>query len=151
MIKVLARPTNNAEQFMDKEVQFKCDYFTKFCAGLHEIFGFHRFNLSSFVVCFNVAGLIIFWQDIKISSLCYHLPWSKFARLFQNADDPQRTKNFPKQKDLSRNEQRYVGRNASKVDATDVLICSLRVESLPSKVPTRYWKYWIVKLDFNTL
>jgi len=103
MKKVLTQPTNNAEQFYGqrKRGQFKCEHFTKFCTGLPERFGFHGFNLSSFVPCFNVAGLIIFWQNIKISGLCWKLPWSKIASLFQNADDPQTTKNFPKQKDLS--------------------------------------------------
>jgi len=42
----------------------------KFCAGLHGIYSFHGFNLSSFVICFNVAGLILFWQNIKIRNLC---------------------------------------------------------------------------------
>jgi len=37
MMKVLARPTNNAERFVDKEENFKYEHFTKFCAGLHEI------------------------------------------------------------------------------------------------------------------
>jgi len=41
---------------------------------------------------------------------------SKTASLCQNADDPQ---NFPKQKDLSRTEQRCVARTAIKVNATD--------------------------------
>ena len=43
MIKVLARPTNNAKQFCGqrKEGNFKYEHFTKFCAGLHEGFGFH--------------------------------------------------------------------------------------------------------------
>jgi len=63
MIKVLAWPTNNASQFYGQRTggQFKCEHFTKFCASLHEIFGFHGFNLSSFVVCLNMAGLILFW------------------------------------------------------------------------------------------
>jgi len=39
MIKVLAQPTNNAEQSNEqKGGKFKCEHFTKFCAGLHEIF-----------------------------------------------------------------------------------------------------------------
>jgi len=55
MIKVLGRPTNNAEPFYEptKGGKFKCEHRTKFCAGLHEIFGFHGFNLSSFVICFQ--------------------------------------------------------------------------------------------------
>jgi len=55
MIKVLARPSNNAEQFYGqrKGGKFKCEHRTKLCAGLHEIFGFHGFNLSSFVICFH--------------------------------------------------------------------------------------------------
>jgi len=49
MIKVLARPTNNAEQFCGqrKGGKCKCEQLTKFCAGLHESFGFIGFNLSS--------------------------------------------------------------------------------------------------------
>ena len=46
MIEVLAQPTNNAEPFWTKQGgKFKCKPFTKFCAGLHEIFGLHGFNL----------------------------------------------------------------------------------------------------------
>jgi len=63
MIKVLAGPTNNAEQFcgQKKGGKFKCVHFTKFFPGLHEIFGLHRItNLSSFVVCFNVVQLVLF-------------------------------------------------------------------------------------------
>jgi len=62
LIKVLARPTNNVEQFCGqrKERNFKCEHFTKQCTGLHEIFGFHWFNLSSFTICFNVLELILF-------------------------------------------------------------------------------------------
>jgi len=62
MIKVFARPTNNAEQFCGqlKEGKFKCKHLTKFFVRLHEIFGFHEFNLSSFVICFNVVELILF-------------------------------------------------------------------------------------------
>ena len=53
---------------MDKERrQFKCKHFTKFCTGLYEIFGLHGFNFSSFVICFNLVELILFWQKIKIS------------------------------------------------------------------------------------
>jgi len=72
MIKVLAWPTNNKEQFcgQTKARNFKCEHFTKFCAGLHEIFGFHWFNLSSFVICFNVVEFILFWRNIKIRDLC---------------------------------------------------------------------------------
>jgi len=38
MIKVLARQTNNTEQFCGqrKGSKFKCEHFTKFCVGLHE-------------------------------------------------------------------------------------------------------------------
>ena len=42
-------------------------HFTKFCAGLYEIFGLHGFNFSSFVICFNLVELILFWQNVKIS------------------------------------------------------------------------------------
>jgi len=58
MIRELARP----EQFCGqrKGGKFKCEHFAKFGAGLHEIFGFREFNLSSFVICFNVAELISF-------------------------------------------------------------------------------------------
>jgi len=62
MIKVLARPTNNAEQFCGqrKGGTFKCEHFTKFFPGLHDIFGFRMTNLSSFAVGFNVVHLILF-------------------------------------------------------------------------------------------
>jgi len=43
----------------------------------------------------------------------------KSSGLCQNADDPQPTRNFPKQKDLSRTEQSYVSRTAIKVNTTD--------------------------------
>jgi len=63
MIKVLAGLTNNAEQScgQKKGGKFKCEHFTNFFLGLHEIFGLGRItNLSSFVVCFNVVQLILF-------------------------------------------------------------------------------------------
>jgi len=43
-----------------KERNFKREHFTKFCIGLHKIFGFHWFNLSSFVSCFTVVEFIFF-------------------------------------------------------------------------------------------
>jgi len=60
LIKVLARLTDNAEQRRGqrKGGKFKCEHFTKFWANLHEIFHYHGFNLSSFVICFNVTELI---------------------------------------------------------------------------------------------
>jgi len=72
MIKVLARSTNNAEQFCGqrKEKNLSANTSQKFCAGLHELIGFHRLNLSSFVICFNVVEFILFWQNIKIRNLC---------------------------------------------------------------------------------
>jgi len=65
MIKVVARPTNNKEQFCGLRTggKFKCEHFTKFCAGLHEIFDFHGFNISSFVICFHVVELILFREN----------------------------------------------------------------------------------------
>jgi len=62
MIEVLARPTNNAEPFCGqrKEGKLKCENFTTFSPGLHEIFGLYRTNFSSFVVCFNVILFILF-------------------------------------------------------------------------------------------
>jgi len=65
MIKVLARPTNNVEQFCGQRRggKFKCQHFTKFCSGLHEIFGFHEFN-TCFIICFNVVELILFCQNL---------------------------------------------------------------------------------------
>jgi len=51
------------------------------------VFGFHGFRLSSFVICFNVVEFILIWQNVKTRNT---LPWSKTARLCQNADDPQR-------------------------------------------------------------
>ena len=66
MIKVHARPTNNAEQFCGQRKGGNLSA-NKFCAGLHEIFGLHGFNLSSLVICFNLVELILFWQNIKIS------------------------------------------------------------------------------------
>ena len=120
----VARPTNNAEQFSGqrKRSKFKCEHFTKFCAGLHEIFGLHGMNLSSFVVCCNVVELFLFLQNINKSSVVKIFP--------QNADDPQPTKHFPRQQDLSGTEQRYIGGNAKLIRQTLVLICSLRAESL---------------------
>jgi len=63
MIKALARQTNNEKQFCGqrKGGKFKVQYvhFTKFCTGLHEIFVFHGFNSSSFVICFNVRDFYI--------------------------------------------------------------------------------------------
>jgi len=52
MINVLAQPANNAGQFcgQTKGGKFKCEHFIKFCTGLLEIFGLHRFILSSFAI-----------------------------------------------------------------------------------------------------
>ena len=58
MIKVLAQPTNNAKPFWTKKGGNLSA--NKFCAGLHEIFDLHGFNLSSFVICFNLVELILF-------------------------------------------------------------------------------------------
>ena len=91
--------------------------------GLHVIFGFHRFNLSSFVIvsniivkfCFDEISKYVILSILKVASLC------------QNADDPQPTKNISKQKNISRTEQRYVSRTAIKVTADfcfDLLITS---------------------------
>jgi len=44
---------------------------------------------------------------------------AKAANLCQNGDDPQPTKKFMKQKDLSRTEQCYVGITAIKANMTD--------------------------------
>jgi len=76
MINVLARSTNNAEQFCGqrKGVKFKSEHFPKFFPGFHEVFRLHRTNFSSFVVCFNVVQLILFGQYNKISSLSQTLP-----------------------------------------------------------------------------
>jgi len=53
----------------------------------------------------------------------------KSASFCQDAVEPQPTKYVPKHKDLSRTEQRYVGRSAIKVNTTDtrfdLLIVSL--------------------------
>ena len=65
MLKVLARQTNNAEQFFGQRGKFNCEHFTKFCIGLYETFSFHRFNISSFFVCFNVVELVSFRQILK--------------------------------------------------------------------------------------
>ena len=60
MINVLARSTNNAEQFYGQRIggKCKCEHRRKFCAGLHEIFGFNEFKLSSFVICYNVIEFL---------------------------------------------------------------------------------------------
>ena len=41
---------------------------------------------------FQCRTIILFGQNIKISSLCQNLPWSKTASLCQNADDPHQPK-----------------------------------------------------------
>jgi len=58
----------------------------------------------------------------------------KSASLFHNADDPQPTKNVPKQKDLSRTEQRYFGRIAIKVSTIDTRLDPL----IASRITTQY-------------
>jgi len=68
MIKVLARPTNNAEQFCGQRQGGKFKRQHNFCPGWDENFGLHRINLSAFVVCFNVLQSILFCQNLKISS-----------------------------------------------------------------------------------
>ena len=72
--------------------------FTNVCAGLHDIFGFDGFIISSFVVCFIVAELI--YLD-KISKYVTYVEIFQIAGFCQNADDPKPSKNFPKEKDLS--------------------------------------------------
>jgi len=42
------------------------------------------------------------------AKICHKAKLQAFVKML-NADDPQPTKSFPKQKDLSRIEQRYVG------------------------------------------
>ena len=93
MIKVLARPINKAEQFcaQSKGGTFTCEHFTKFFPGQHEVFGFHRTNLI-FCRLFRSGTIILYWQNIKLSSLCQNLPWCKTASLRQM----QMTRNQPK-------------------------------------------------------
>jgi len=94
----------------------------KILPGLQEIFGLYRTtNLSSFVVCFNVVQLILFWQNDRVFRvrLCQNLPWSKTASRCSNADYPQPNKNFPKQKNISRAQQSHVSRTTFKVNRTD--------------------------------
>ena len=61
MIKVLSRPTNKAEQLCgQKRNGGKCnrEHFTKCWAGLPEIYGFHGFNISCFIISFNVIEFL---------------------------------------------------------------------------------------------
>jgi len=63
MINELSRPEQICGQ--TKVGKCKCEHFTKFCSGLHEIFGLPVFYLSSFVVCFNVVEFIWFDKIFK--------------------------------------------------------------------------------------
>ena len=63
--------------------------------------------------------IILRWQNIKTSNLCQNLPLSKTASLRQNADGPQPTKIFPKQKIVSRTAWSCVCRTAIKGNTTD--------------------------------
>ena len=56
--------------FVEWNLRSKSKCFTKFCTGLHEVFGFNWFNLWSFDICSNVIKFILFWQNIKIRNLC---------------------------------------------------------------------------------
>jgi len=67
VIKALAQPSNNAKQLCGQRKWGK--QFTKLCDALQEICGFHSFNLSSFVLCFNETILLL--QNIKICYLKY--------------------------------------------------------------------------------
>jgi len=61
MIKVLTRPEQLCGQ--RKVVKFKCEHFTKFCAGLHEILAYpsSTSHLLSFVsVLYSTVELILF-------------------------------------------------------------------------------------------
>jgi len=50
-------PISKAEQLCGQRKGGK--RFTKLCIALHEIFGFRKFNLSSFVIRFNVIESIL--------------------------------------------------------------------------------------------
>ena len=66
MIKVLAQSTNNAEPLWTKTGGNLRANTSKTFALLCMRF-FHVFNFSSFVICFNLVELILFWQNVKIS------------------------------------------------------------------------------------
>jgi len=57
IIKVLSRPTNNAEQFCGQRQGsiFKCEHIKKFGSRFDKNFDLRRINLSSFVVCFKAV------------------------------------------------------------------------------------------------
>jgi len=131
MIEVLARSTNNAEPFCGqrKEGKFKCENFTAFFPGLHEIFDLHRTNFSSFVVCFHVVQLILFWKNNKISSLCQNLPRNKTASLVKMQMARNQPKTFQKRIFPELNNV-TLAELPPKLRQTLVLTCSLRVESL---------------------
>jgi len=73
--------------------------FTKVCAGLDDTCGFDGFNISSLVVCFNVAELIFLDKILKYVT---YVEIFQIAGFCQNAGNPKPSKNFPKEKDLSR-------------------------------------------------
>jgi len=93
MIKVLARATNNAEQLcgQSKGGAFKREHFSNFFAGLHEIFGFHRTNLLSFVVCFNVVELFYFDKILKqlvCAKIFHEAKLQAFAKMQMTHNQP---------------------------------------------------------------
>ena len=134
MIKVLARSTNNAEQFCGqrKGGKFKCENFTKFFPGLHGSFSFHRtINISSFVVCFIICFIILFWQNNKYL-VCVYICREAKLRAFVKM---QITRNQPKPFQNRRifRELKCVTSAelpSKSIRQTLVLTCSLRVESL---------------------
>jgi len=73
MTKELTWPTNNAEQCCGQRIEenFKCEHFAEFCAGFHEIFGFHRLILS--LLYFRAGGLAI--ENLIKAPLIYNVSY----------------------------------------------------------------------------
>ena len=94
----IARPTNNTEQLCGqrKGGKFKCEHFKKIFPGFHEIFGLHRTNLASFVVCFNVVQLILFYKKSKhlvCVKIFYETKLQAFVKMQITRNQPKSSQN----------------------------------------------------------
>jgi len=133
MKKVLARPANNAEQLcgQSKGGTFKREHFTKFFAGLHEIFGFHRANLLSFVVCFNVVQLFYFDKILKYLvcvKIFHEAKLQAFAKMQMTRNQANTFQNRRFFREL--NNFTLAEQTSKVIRQTLVLTCSSPVESL---------------------
>jgi len=114
-----------------KDASLKCEHFTKFCDGCMRFWP-SRDQYLIFVVCFKVVELILFLQNIKISSLCQNLPTEAKLQTFIKM---QMTRNQPKTFQNRRifrelNNVTLEKMPSKLIRQTLFLTCSVRAESL---------------------